>query len=84
MYRHLREHTAEILECNKCDYSGTALNLKEHKRQHYKKYKKYAHCVRFLILEWNCGAINNIATGAIAPNTKTKWTNRSPQPTRIN
>ena len=38
MYRHLREHTVEILECNKCDYSGTALNLKEHRRQHYKKF----------------------------------------------
>ena len=40
MYRNLREHTAETLECNKCDYSGTALNLKEHRRQHYKKFKK--------------------------------------------
>ena len=40
MYRHLREHTAETLECNKCDYIGTALNLKEHKRQHYNKFKK--------------------------------------------
>ena len=41
MYRHLREHTAEILECNKCDYTGTMLNLKEHKRQHYNKFKKF-------------------------------------------
>ena len=41
MYRHLREHTAKILECNKCDYMGTTLNLKEHKRQHYNKFKKF-------------------------------------------
>ena len=40
MYRHLREHTANILACKKCAYTGTQLNLKEHKRQHFKKYNK--------------------------------------------
>ena len=40
MYRHCREHTAEIIACNKCAYIGTPLNLKEHKRQHSKKFNK--------------------------------------------
>ena len=37
MYRHRREHTAKMLKCNKCEYTGTALNLKEHTRQHIRK-----------------------------------------------
>ena len=40
MYRHYREHTAKIIACNKCEYTGTPLNLKEHKRQHYKRFNK--------------------------------------------
>ena len=50
-----------------------------------KSLKKYAHYAkRVSTLEWNYGAINNIATGAIAPNIKTKWINRTIQPTRLN
>ena len=40
MYRHQREHTAITLSCKKCDYTGTLLNLKEHERQHFKRYNK--------------------------------------------
>ena len=40
MYRHYREHTAKKITCRKCTYTGTLLNLKEHERQHYKKFRK--------------------------------------------
>ena len=40
MYRHRREHTAKMLQCSKCEYIGTALNLKEHAKQHSRKSNK--------------------------------------------
>ena len=40
MFRHRREHNAKMLKCGKCEYIGSALNLKEHARQHNKKARK--------------------------------------------
>ena len=34
MLKHLREHTAPILKCIYCDYTGTKLRLTAHKKQH--------------------------------------------------
>ena len=34
MLKHCREHTAEELGCNKCEYTSTRLNLKAHQKQH--------------------------------------------------
>ena len=40
MFRHRREHNAKMLKCGKCEYIGSALNLKEHTRQHNRKANK--------------------------------------------
>ena len=34
MLKHLREHTAPILKCMYCDYTGTKLRLSAHEKQH--------------------------------------------------
>ena len=59
----------------------TSKNIRDNTTKSFKKFAHYAR--RLSTLEWNYGTINNIATGAIALNTKTKWTNRSTQSTRI-
>ena len=38
MYKHRCEHTALTILCDKCEYTGMELKLKEHKKQHSKKY----------------------------------------------
>lgn len=37
-FKHQCEHMAAIESCDKCDYTGTKLKLKEHKKQHIRKY----------------------------------------------
>ena len=39
MLKHMREHWAKMEHCNKCDYTGSALNLKAHIKQYNPKLK---------------------------------------------
>ena len=39
MLKHIKEHWAKEIQCNECEYTGTALNLKAHIRQHDPKFK---------------------------------------------
>ena len=34
MLKHCQEHSAKELKCERCEYTGTLLNLKSHKKQH--------------------------------------------------
>ena len=39
MLKHRKEHWAKEIQCNHCNYTGTALNLKAHTRQHNPDHK---------------------------------------------
>ena len=39
MLKHRKEHWAKESKCNKCEYTGTAPNLKAHIKQHNPKFK---------------------------------------------
>ena len=60
----------------------TSKNIRDNTTKSLKKHAHYAK--RLSTLEWNYGAINNIATRAIALNTENNLFNRSTQPTKRN
>ena len=52
MFKHQCEHTATIETCDKCDYTGTELKLKEHKKQHNRKYNiTCPYCLQTFVLQ---------------------------------
>ena len=71
MHKHCHEHFAKEYKCEECEYTGTLLKLKSHKKQHDTTYYLNAYCeMNSSSIEWLYGGITKDASGVAAPNIK--------------